>query len=135
MKFNLHVAYRDVDGEPWIEDYNRSEITTEEHAHQYGEQIIKYFNDTLRPGEEARKLLNVTFEDNGLKAYHDWSKTNLYTIIDPRLGVYDTLRCVVCRITAKRYGLTTIKIDSKYRAKGYKVCPPEVKTRAKAEER
>lgn len=127
MKFNIHVAYRDVEGEPWIEDCNRSEIKTEDEARAWGERTIRWFNDTLRPGERARKFLKVTFEDNDIRAQHSWRKTNLMTILDPRLGLYDTLRCEVCGITAKRYGLTSVKIDSKYRAKGYKVCPPEVK--------
>ena len=128
MKFNLKVSHLEIrpEGdrldEPWIEDYNRSEIKTEKEAREYGLRLIDRFNDTLRPGERARKLLDVTFEDNDAVAQHDWHKTNLVTVSDPRLGLYDKLECSVCFITGKRYGLTNIIIDRRWRAKKYKSC-------------
>lgn len=130
MKFTMKVA-DEKGGQAWLEHENRSEIHNEEEAKAWAERTLKNFNDTLRPHEVARKLLGVFFdvEENKERAHHTWEKTNLYTIFDPRLGTYDTMRCITCRITAKRYGLTSIKIDSKYRAKGYKVCPPEIKKR------
>jgi hypothetical protein len=130
MKFTMKVAHKEG-GESWLEHENRSEIHNEEEAKAWAERTLRNFNDTLRPHEKERKLIDVIFDsaENNEKSQHVWEKTNLYTIFDPRLGTYDTMRCIVCRITAKRYGLTSIKIDSKYRAKGYKMCPPEVKTK------
>lgn len=43
MKFNIHVAYRDVKGEPWIEDYNRSEISTEDEAREWAKRVDEAF--------------------------------------------------------------------------------------------
>lgn len=136
MKFNLHVKFAEG-GAPWVEDYNRSDITSEVEARKYAEQIIENFNNTLRPDEKARKLLDVTFEDNKREPLHVWRKSNLYTLVDGRMNAYDTLRCTVCEVTAKRYGLCQIVIDRHFRAKRYLVCPPleEKKKRAKAEKR
>lgn len=131
MKFTMKIGHLDGSGEPWMEHENRSEIRNEDDAKAWSENCLKRFNDTLRPHEKERKLLGVFFDvvDNKEVAQHIWRKTNLMTVSDPRLGVYDTMKCELCGITGKRYGLISIKIDSKYRAKGYKVCPPELKPR------
>jgi hypothetical protein len=123
MKFNLKVAHRDDSTEKhWVEDYNRSEIRNEDQAREYGRRLIENFNDTLRPGERPRQLLDVTFEDNEAIANHDWYKRNAVTLIDPRRGSYDAMQCTICGVTGKRYGLVTIKIDGRFRAKRYKTC-------------
>lgn len=124
MKFTLKVAYLDGSGAPWTEPYNRPEIGSEEAAKSWAERTIKNFNDTLRPGEKARKFLGVFFdqEDNKEKAVHLWSKTNLVTIIRGHRS-HDTLKCLNCGVTAKRFGLDSIKIDSQFRAKKYQSCP------------
>lgn len=127
MKFNMHVAHIDKEDKPWVEDYNRTDISTEEDARKYAEIIIQNFNDTLRPGERERKLLDVTFESNEAVAQHDWTKMNAITVSDPRM--YDIMECKICFITAKRYGLTNIIIDRQWRAKKYRTCNPAEATK------
>ena len=126
------VDYLKNGGNPWDEHENRSEIKSEEEANEWSARCIQRFNDTLRPGERERVLVRVVFDhpENQELQQHSWEKTNLYTVLDPRLGLYDTLACTSCGITAKRYGMSHIKIDSKYRAKAYKQCPPAVKNKA-----
>jgi hypothetical protein len=127
MKFNLHVAHLGKEDAPWIEDYNKTDIRTEKEAREWAEATVENFNNTLRPGEKVRKLLDVTFEGNDAVAQHDWQKMNAITVVDPRMGVYDIMECKVCFITAKRYGLTNLVIDRQWRAKKYKSCNPEAK--------
>lgn len=129
MKFTMKVGYLEGSPATWLEHENRSEITSEAEATEWAQRTLRNFNATLRPHEQARRLVAVTFdhEENKERAQHNWTKTNLMTVLDPRGGLYDTLKCTFCGITAKRYGLTCIKLDPKYRAKGYQVCPPEAK--------
>jgi len=115
MKFNIHVAYKDSTGEPWVEDYNRPEVKAEEQARQWAERTIQNFNDTLRPGEKARKVVDVTFEDNEAKQAHEWQKVNLVTLIDNRGAFYDQLLCLNCGVTAERWGIDSIRLSKKYR--------------------
>jgi hypothetical protein len=115
MKFNIHVTYKDSPGEPWLEDYNRPEVKTEEQARQWAERTIQNFNNTLRPGEKARKVVDVTFEDNEAKQAHEWQKVNLVTLIDNRGAFYDRLLCLNCGVTAERWGIDSIRLSKKYR--------------------
>lgn len=68
-----------------------------------------------------RKLLSVAVLGASKNSDHTWHKTNLVTVTD-RLGYYDTMRCRICGVTGKRFGLTNIKIDSQFRAKKYRTC-------------
>lgn len=129
MKFNIHVAYRDEPGEPWIEDYNRPDIKTEDQAREWAARTIEWFNSTLRPGERARKVTGVSFEDNKAVRSHEWHKTNLVTLHNGR-NLYDTLICLVCGVTAKRHGLDRIVLDPKYR-KNFKYATCDWKTEDK----
>lgn len=115
MKFNMHVTYKDTPGEPWLEDYNRPGLKSEEQAQKYASDMIDRFNATLRPGEKPRKLIAVTFEDNNARASHEWQKTNLVTLLDNRGVPFDTLLCLNCGVTAERWGLEHIRLSPKYR--------------------
>ena len=115
MKFNIHVTYLNEPGKPWIEDYNRPEVKTEDQARAWAKRLIENFNNTLRPHECARKVVDVTFEDNNATTSHEWQKTNLVTLIDNRGAMYDQLICLNCGITAERWGLDTIQLSKKYR--------------------
>lgn len=122
MKINIKVTYRDEPGDSWVEDYNRPEIKTEEDAREWAYALIDNFNNTLRPKERARKVLDVTFEDNKAQASHDWHKTNLVTMFSGN-HFYDTLICLECGVTAKRYGIDNVCLDPKYRkARKYFSC-------------
>ena len=121
MKVNITVAHTDGSGEPWIEDYNRPEVKNIDDANAYAIALIEGWNSSLRPYEKARRVVLVEIVGESGPTSHDWEKTNLVTISD-RLGLYDTLECRNCFITAKRFGLTNIHIDRQFRAKKFQTC-------------
>jgi hypothetical protein len=123
MKFDITVIHNDgKPSEPWIEDYDRTEIKNIDDAKAYAVALIKRFNDTLRPHERPRKVVLVELKGASVSQLHDWSKQNLVTIFCPRMGCYDIMECSRCGITAKRYGLTRLVIDRQFRAKKFQKC-------------
>lgn len=52
MKFKIEV---EQDGSHWWEEYDEDTVN----AQLWAEDIVQWFNDTARPGESTRKLLNV----------------------------------------------------------------------------
>lgn len=117
MKFRMQVKSGDL--YPWWETYEKNVDDPQAEA----ERLIEYFNSTLRPGEEPRTLLAVEVLDQTSIKDHTWKKTNLMTIKGHAGRTYDTLRCTVCGITARRYGLHDITIDPEFaKAKVYKRC-------------
>ena len=100
MKIDITVKHADGSDESWVENYDRPSVKTIEDANKFAAQLIQTFNNTLRPHEKARKILSVTLVGESDAPDHNWSKTNLVTIINPRLGFYDTLQCERCGITA-----------------------------------
>lgn len=121
-KFKIKVTTKKKP-EGWWEDYDKLEITNQDEAQAWAIATIKWFNDGLRQGEEARKLREVEFLTTE-SDQHDWHKTNLVTIVPAGDGdAYDTLKCQGCGITAKRYGMSTVVLDRRYRkAKVYESC-------------
>jgi len=117
MRFKITVAHKDNLGNFWDEEYDKNI----DDPKKWAEETIENFNNTLYPGEKARVLLDVIIEDPNTRKEHEWEKTNIVTIIK-RGQLYDIYRCVKCGITAKRYGLGDIKIDSKFKAKVYQRC-------------
>jgi hypothetical protein len=122
MKINITVAHADGAGEPWVEDYDRPDVKTIDDANEYATALIAYWNSTLRPHEKARRVVLVEMTGESGPTAHDWEKVNLVTILDDRLGMHDILRCKNCHVTAKRYGLTNMLMDRKFRAKKYQGC-------------
>jgi hypothetical protein len=120
MKFKIRVRNIGQTDEGWWEEYDKPVNDAERKA----KEIIEFFNDTLRPGEPARELLEVVMLDaSKATAAHSWHKTNLVSIRTAGGGIHDTYRCTNCGITGKRYGLSPgVTIDSKYKAKVYTDC-------------
>jgi len=119
MKFNIVVQHQEGDSF-WIEDYDKPNIYTLDKAKAWAEQTIEWFNSTLREGEKPRKVLSVELVNENSDV-HDFQKTNLVTIIKGGRN-YDTLICLNCGVTAKRFGLDNTILDSKYKAAKYLKC-------------
>ncbi|MNO15499.1 hypothetical protein D3C76_51650 [compost metagenome] len=102
----------------WKESYDCSHNDPEE----WDKNLIDHFNATLHPGERARELVGVEILD-GSEAIknHVWRKVNAITIVRGGQS-YDKVRCELCGITGKRFGLSGITRDSKYKAKKYIKC-------------
>lgn len=112
-KLKLVVANKSAQ---WEEEH----VTNAQNAKQWAVDLIARFNGSLRPGELKRRLVSVTVVGNN--AAHDWEKLNLVTLTSRDGRIYDTARCTRCGITGRRYGLSGITVDSKFRAEKYKEC-------------
>lgn len=116
MKFVCRVSSGPPQ-DPWDEIYDKPEITTIEEAILWAKRTIAMFNASLRPNEKMRTLLDVdqSFAKD-CDSPHTWGKTSLVTQTACGL-TFDAMRCKVCGITAKRYGLGlgSIVLDAQYR--------------------
>ncbi len=122
MKFQLCVGYADTENPTWIEMFDDHSVKTQEEAEAFCRKTVAWFNDTLRPGEKARRYVSVNLI--GESEVHDWRKSNLVTVANHR-GTHDVMKCEACGITGKRFGIGGgVTRDSKYRAKKYAKCVP-----------
>lgn len=120
MKFICTVARLEGSDEPWEESYDQPGIHTLA-AEKWALFTVAKFNATLRPFEKPRKLVSVVLA--GASQKHQWFKVSACTVVDPRLGMYDQMKCKNCEVTGKRFNLNQyVKIDSKFRAKKYQTC-------------
>lgn len=106
------------------EDYwEDAETIGNETPMQCAERIVKFFNDTLRPGETPRKVVEakeVTNEESNYVKQHDWAKTNLFTKIKRHIS-WDEYVCLNCNATGKIYHLGgDVVLD--YKSRGKKIC-------------
>lgn len=121
MKFKLLYKQKGSEKISDDEEYTK-DLDTEDEVKQWCIDTLDYFNSTLRPGEKKRTFVGFKIlSDEKPPKEHEWSKINLVTISD-KTGLYDKLRCDVCGITARRYGLDTIEPDKKYRSPKYQYC-------------
>lgn len=118
-KVEVRIKYKgDKDINSWGEIY---EVNNEVNPEVFGKALIDRFNESLKPGEKGREFVGVRDITDGTFA-HQWEKSNACTIIRGSQN-YDTMRCKVCGITGKRYGLSSgVTRDSQYRAKVYETC-------------
>jgi len=117
MKFKIKVKHKG--GDEWWEEYDEKV----EDAHIWARDIIKRFNETLRPYEPPRELLRVEIIDDNNKKFHNWIKRTYGMSVKFRGATVDLMYCSRCGITGKRYGFySNVKIDSKFRKKAYKEC-------------
>ena len=131
MRFDLIVKNKGG-AASWKEPYDKPGITSLDAARKWANQTIANFNETLHPYESPRELVDVVNgeEKKGITSTHSWEKVSLTTQVSSR-GMFDAMRCTVCGITAKRYGMTNIKIDSAFRGDGFNSCSNAIKILAK----
>jgi hypothetical protein len=94
--------------------------------------LLDFFNGGEPGGRPKRELVRAYVEDSDAPANrpHDWTKTNLVTVMG-RGGAHDTCRCTVCGITGKRHGVGLPVRDPAFRAKVYGTCDGAVQQLAK----
>lgn len=120
MQFKIQVKPNNRD-DSWWEDCNKPEVTDQASAEKAGRALVKYFNDTLRPGESPRSFLAAELTENNVRELHEWTKSSLTTVFE-RGRMFDRMRCDKCGITAKRFGMSSIVIDPTYRARAFQNC-------------
>ncbi len=123
MKFRMETGHQGKD-DAWWENYDKEEVVDEASARQWAENTIQQFNDTLRPGEGARRFTGrVELLGEGSKE-HRWHKLNWNTKADHR-GSFDMMRCERCGAEGRRYGLGErgIKRGAAWKAKKWIKCP------------
>lgn len=83
------------------------------------EEIIENFNNTLRPHEKARKLIDYEILEDNENKPHSWKKKSLVTQIKGDIS-FDIYRCTECGVTGKRFGIAgQIVLDKKYKKRIY----------------
>lgn len=124
MKITYIVAH---DREPngWQEDYTDDGKFGKGTPEEIIGRILDFFNSTLRPGELPRRLVRIVSSEGEPAKHvipHSWEKQNLVTISD-RHGVYDKMKCRICKISGKRFGLgPEVQRDQAYSHDCYTSC-------------
>lgn len=107
--------------EDWEDQGNFGSGTPEELV----DRVIAFFNRTLRPGELPRRAVRIVSSEGEPAKHiipHAWEKQNLVTISDKH-GIYDKMKCRVCGIVGKRFGVGPhIQPDLKYCHPAHKSC-------------
>ncbi len=124
-KFRFNV--RTVSGAEFWEEYSLNEAFDQATAEKAAAAMIFKFNETERAryGAKAdtRDILSVQFLGAGARQ-HEWQKQNAMTILSPRGGNYDQMRCTTCGIYARRWGLGhKFDILRPFKAKKWRTCP------------
>lgn len=124
MKIVFIVAH--VDGtDEWQETYEDNGKFGRDTPTEIIKRVMDNFNATLRPGEKGRRLVRIESSEGEFAAHiipHTWEKQNLVTIQD-RHGIYDKMKCRVCGIMGKRFGLNPkVTPDLKFAHPVYKSC-------------
>lgn len=124
MKFRIKCTYANSDQpeeDAWWETYDKDIENPEEWARE----TVHSFNETLRPYEDPRTLLDVEVLDPDSKKDHTWIKTSLTMQRDhQKRRDYDEYECKTCGVTGQRYAISgPVRLDYKYRrSKVYHRC-------------
>ena len=111
MKFKILVQ-NTGGSDPWWEEHE--EDTND--PREWAKDIIDKFNDTLKPREKARELLEVQITEGSNDALHNWDKDIKAMSAIFRGQMYDGMYCTKCNITGKRFGLDShVTVDSKFK--------------------
>jgi hypothetical protein len=119
MKFKMLVRETKT-GREWWENYDKDVSDVEEFCKHAVEEI---WNGNLRPHEKKREFIKCEIIENSNDKFHKWFKLTSGMSVEFRGQIVDLVKCSVCGITGKRYGLDDkVKIDSKYRKKAFQNC-------------
>jgi len=110
------LQWRQEGDSPLAHDPNEETINTMAEDNMtmelHGENLIKMFNNTAKPGEKKRVFVGVLKSHEVGNVNHVWEKASLVT----ERGGYDRMRCRNCEATGKRHGLSqTVIIDAKFK--------------------
>jgi hypothetical protein len=124
----IRITVRNVKtGNEWTEDYDKVGIGDNGNllqAEDWAFQLVKWFNDALRPEESPRELLKT--ELIGASTAHDWYKRTNGMSVQFRGQLVDVFECRKCGVTGKKFRLDSVDVrrDAKFKAKKYDVCNP-----------
>ncbi len=123
MKISYIVA-NDASPEGWQEDYQDDGKFGSGTPEEIIGRVLDFFNSTLRPGEKPRRIVRIVSSEGEAAKHiipHSWEKQNLVTINDKH-GTYDKMKCRICGIAGKRFGLgPAVQLDWKFR-RGHDSC-------------
>jgi hypothetical protein len=111
----------------WAENYIEGERGSfpvgEPDLSVWAYNLVTRFNAGARPGETLRYVTKIEESEytGPVKREHTWEKTNLITIVRGK-QMYDTARCTVCGITAKRFGVGGYTRDPKFKDDKFEIC-------------
>ena len=126
MKFKMMVSN---ESEKWEEEMDVD--VDVDNVEEYCKQLIKSFNNNLKPFETKRSFLGMKIIDYDNAKFHKWVKRTMGHSIN-----YDSMFCRRCGITGKRNVLShQVKIDSKYRKKVYQRCDTSLESKKKGLEK
>lgn len=103
MKFILIVRDKGQDRE-WKEPYDEPGLNSLAEIKDWAIKTVDRFNETLRPHEKPRELVNIEIPENSESDEHKWYKFRPMTQADSG-SLYDLMKCEKCGIMGKRYGL------------------------------
>lgn len=139
------VHYHDSQGsfsESFVENERGSFKDNNTNLKQWVTDLFARFNSVeaqnYPDGLTVRHVDSIEIEDSNdigaSRREHDWHKTNAFTrtfVGGVNHGqTYDAMKCEVCGVEGKRYGVRGVKRDTKFRAKKYEICKGQPVTRA-----
>lgn len=120
MKFRVQIRNITTMRE-WWETYDKD--IKAENIEAWCEATVRAFNNSLRPGEHPRVVLQYEILEDNNHEKHCWEKRSDGQSVMFRGRLCDLMYCSKCHVTGKRFGLSsTVVMDSKYRAKKYHKC-------------
>jgi hypothetical protein len=120
MRYTATIGFAAGGGETWEETFDDAAVNSDQEAEVKARALVKWFNETLRPGERERAFHAARVIGESIA--HQWEKTSLVTTTSSSGRMFDKMKCRVCGITGRRYGLDSVTRDAKYRSRKYEDC-------------
>lgn len=104
MKSGFKILVETETEGSWWEEYPDKKVDSLTEATTIAQDVIDWFNQTLRPGELPRHLVRVELFGDETRREHSWVKTSLMTKSDG-LRLWDEMKCSHCGLTGRRQTL------------------------------